>query len=262
MQTLWLKHDFKEAAAELKAQFPHPENANCVLAEDCKVIAPDGTITAVLLRNVIPPELYLRSYKLLKTVNGLISNRASAMGTLSLARSVNTNGVVSPRRGVNKLVLDVSPARQGILGWDRPGHLTMLTRKRPEMLEGNRALIELADGLYAEQLPIPYAKQRASVARVPWRLWGTSFTTVYASKNFRSAYHRDGNVKGTMTAITPLGMFSGGELILLRWRVAIPYKPGDLLLFDAEELHGNLPFQGERMSMALFCARPIAKCDK
>jgi hypothetical protein len=65
-----------------------------------------------------------------------------------------------------------------------------------------------------------------------------------------------------MTAITPLGNFSRGALVLLRWRIAIPYKPGDLLLFDAEELHGNLPFEGERLSAAFYCSRHIADFGK
>ena len=246
----------------MKAKFPHPENANQILAKDTTVFRPDGKIAAVLLRNVIPPALHLRAYELLKSVSGLVSNRATAMGTSSLARSVNKDGAPSPQRGVNENVLNVSPARQGILGWDRPYYLTTLTHKHPEMLDGNRALIELADDLYARNLPEFYATQRAVVERVPWKLWRTVFTTIYIAKNLQTAYHRDGNLKGAMTAIAPLGNFSGGGLVLLRWRITIPYKPGDFLIFDAEELHGNLPFKGERLSAAFYCSRDIADSIK
>ncbi len=65
-----------------------------------------------------------------------------------------------------------------------------------------------------------------------------------------------------MTAILPMGKFSGGELVLARWRVAIAYKPGDLLFFDPQCLHGNLPFKGERLSAAFYCAGKIAHCAK
>jgi hypothetical protein len=262
MNTLWIKYDFKKEAAKMKAKFPDPANAIHILAKDTRVITPDGDVAAVLVCNVIPAFLYLRAYELLKPVNGLVSNRASAMGTSSLPRSVNKYGIVSPQRGVNTNVLDVSPATQGILGWDRPGHQTTLTLKHPEMLDGNRALIELVGNSYARILPEVYAKQLAAVEKVPWKLWRTPFTTVYVAKNLRTAYHRDGNSKGAMTAITPLGNFSGGALVLLRWRIAIPYKPGDLLLFDAEELHGNLPFEGERISAAFYCSRLIADFGK
>src|SRR5487761_770419 len=264
MQTLWLKHDYKEAAARLKGKFPDPSHANQILAEDTKLIRPDGETSALLLCGVIPPELHLRAYELLKDVNGLPSNRVSAMGTRSLPRSIGLGGTPSPRSGVNVRVLKASPARQGIVGWDRPSHETPLTLKHREMLDGNRALIELADRLYKQHLPIPYAKQRAEVEqKAPsYRLWKTSFTGAYIAKNFRTAYHRDRNLKGAMTAITPLGSFTGGALVLLRWRVAIAYKRGDLLLFDAEDLHGNLPFEGERLSVAHFCGGWVARCGK
>ncbi len=260
MKTLWLKHDFKEAAAKLKGQFADPSNASQILTESTRIIAPDGSVTAVFVRNVISSRLHLRAHELLKSVNGFVSNRAIAMGTQSLARSVNKKGIASPRRGVNEIVLDASPARQGIVGWDRPRHVTELTRKHPEMLSGNRALIELANNVFAQHLRTTHAAQRTVVQKIPWRLWNTAFTTVYVAKNFRTAYHRDGNLNGAMTAITPLGKFSGGGLVLLRWGLVIPYQPGDLLIFNAEQLHGNLPFEGERMSVALFCGRWIASC--
>ena len=262
MKTLRLTDDFKEEAARMKGKFPHPENANQILTEDTTVFSPDGSPAAVFRRNVIPPFLRLRANELLKPVNGLVSNRATAMGTSSLARSVNKYGIPSPQRGVNENVLSVSPARQALLGWDRPDHQTTLTREHPEMIDGNRAFIELVDSLYAKYLPEFYAKQLALVETVPWRLWRTVFPALYVAKNFQTAYHRDGNLKGAMTAITPLGNFSGGDLVLLRWRIRIPYKPGDFLLFDAEELHGNLPFEGERLSVAFYCSRHIAAFSK
>jgi hypothetical protein len=32
------------------------------------------------------------------------------------------------------------------------------------------------------------------------------------------------------------------------------------LLFDPQQLHGNLPFEGERLSAAFYCAGRIADC--
>jgi len=79
------------------------------------------------------------------------------------------------------------------------------------MLLGNEKLTQLLDQLYKRQLPIPYAKQLAAVEENAsrWRLWKTSFTGVYVAKNFRTAYHRDGNLKGAMTAITAARQFHG-----------------------------------------------------
>ena len=96
-----------------------------------------------------------------------------------------------------------------------------------------------------------------------WRLWNTAFTSIHINKNLRSAYHVDsGNLKGVMSAMMPIGKFIGGELVLARWRIALAYKPGDLLLFNPQELHGNLPFEGERLSAIFYSAGGIAKCGK
>jgi hypothetical protein len=130
------------------------------------------------------------------------------------------------------------------------------------MLDQNEQLIKRVDELYAQHMPSFYAIQRAEVEKAPcWRLWNTAFTTVYIIKKLRSAYHPDrGNLRGVMSAITPMGRFTGGELILPRWRLCIAYKPGDLLLFDPQQLHGNLPFDGERLSATFYCERRIADC--
>jgi hypothetical protein len=86
------------------------------------------------------------------------------------------------------------------------------------------------------------------------------FTTVYVAKNFRTAYHRDaGNLRGVMTCLLPMGEFSGGALVLPRFRIAFAFKPGDVLFFNPQELHGNLPFKGERLSAALYCGGWVTK---
>jgi hypothetical protein len=271
MKTLQLKHDYKEAAAKLAGQFPAPSHATLILHEDTKVIAPDGRIIAVFLSQRIDRELYKRAYKLWKAVPDLPSNRAIAVGSRSLPRH-RTDGTLSERRGVPKSVLKIleeQGVRQGTLGYldatpDQPCHETPLSTKRPEMLERNALLLETVDKLYAQHLPSQHAMQQAEVENAPrWRLGRTAFTTVYIVKNLRTAYHADrGNLRGVMSALTPMGQFTGGELVLPRWRIAIALKPGDLLLFDPQQLHGNLPFEGKRLSAIFYCERRIADCGK
>ena len=269
MKTLLLKHDYKEAAAALKGQHPAPSHADQTINTDTVVIAPDASIPAVLLKQKIDPALYVPAYELWNTVDELPSNRATAVGSPSLPRLKN-DGTLSERRVVPEdvlRVLDEQGVRHGILGYldatpDQPCHKTPLTIARPELLDRNEPLVVRVDELYAQFMPNCYAAQRAVVDRVPcWRLWNTAFTTVYIIKKLRSAYHPDhGNLRGVMSAIMPMGRFTGGELILARWRISIAYKPGDLLLFNPQELHGNLPFEGERLSAIFYCERRIADC--
>jgi hypothetical protein len=69
MKTLLLRHDYKEAAAELKGQHPAPSHVDQTIKEDTVIIAPDGSIPAVLLTQKIDPALYNPAYELWKTVD-------------------------------------------------------------------------------------------------------------------------------------------------------------------------------------------------
>ena len=149
MKIIWLKHDYQEAALKLKGKTPDPSNVRQTLIEDSKLISPDGRIVALFLRNVIPARLHERAYKLLKSVDELPENRVTAVGTTPLPRRRKKDGTWSPRWGVNEKVLRVlkkQGVRTGIIGY-RPCHKTWLTRRHPEMLLRNEALIKLVDSL-------------------------------------------------------------------------------------------------------------------
>jgi hypothetical protein len=255
----------------MEGQFPDSLHVRQTLDKDTKVICPDGYAIGVLLCGVIPPALHKLAYQLWKSVKELPSNRATAVGSPPLPR-IRKDGTISERAGVPTSVQRIL-ARQGVANGsiglldatpDQACHRTPLTLEHSEMLDGNKRLIELVNGLYKRHLPALYAKQWAEVTKVPrWQLWHTVFTTIYLAKNFRTAYHRDsGNLRGVMTALMPMGRFTGGELVFARWRIAFGFKPGDLLFFDPQQLHGNLPFEGERLSAAFYCERRIANCGK
>jgi hypothetical protein len=268
---LFLKHDYRKSIAGLGRQFPDPSHVDQTIDQDTMVIAPDGTTIAVFLKQVIEPDLYSRAYKKWRTVNELPDNRATAVGSLSLLR-IRKNGTLGDRNAVPKHVLKILKKQgvgHGMLGYwspapDEPSDKTRLTKKHPKMLYRNRTLIQLVDKFYQQHRPNVYALQRAEVEKAPrFRLWDTVFSTIYLAKNFRTAYHTDsGNLLGVMTALMAMGNFTGGDLVLPRWRIAFALKPGDLLFFDPQQLHGNLPFEGKRLSAAYFCARRIAAWGK
>jgi len=271
MKILLLKDDYREATLGLKGHFPHRSHFSEPVHEDTRIKTPYGDVCAELHCNVIPPSLHKFAHKLWKHVKELPSNRAIATGSLSLLRLKN-DGTLGNRRAVPMRALRVLAQQhtaQGSIGYldatpDQPCHKTRLTKDHRKMLDDNKPLITLVDQLYNQYLPDIYARQRAEVENVPrWRLWDTAFTTIYLAKNFRTAYHRDrGNLTGVMTALMPMGNFVGGELVLPRWRIAFALKPGDLLFFDPQQLHGNLPFEGERLSAAFYCEKRIADCGK
>jgi hypothetical protein len=264
MKLLQLKHDYEAESVRLKGQFADPSHAKHNIERDTHVTAPDGGTIAVFLSQRIDAELYQLAYALWKPVKGVPSNRATAVGVKSLHTSMNRYGVPSPRTGVPRAALDILKSQDvgtGTLGYSGdPCRKTKLTIKNPEMLDGNRHLVKRVNQLYKRYLPSLYAQQRAVIKKAP-HLRHTAFSTIYVAKNWQTAYHPDGNLPGGMTAILCMGRFDGGALVLPRWRLSFAYRPGDLLLFDAEELHGNLPFVGERMSAAFYCARSVAVAD-
>jgi hypothetical protein len=271
MKTKFLAADHLRAIKGLKKKFAHPSHVDKTIRETTMVITPEGDVIAILFCGVIPPDLHERAFKYWNIVDELPTNRSAAVGSGSLPR-LRKDGTLSNRRVVSKRVVDVlarAGTAQGTFGYfdatpDKPCHKTRLTRRHREMLDKNKLLIKVVDLMYREFFPRLYARQRAEVDKVPhFRLWHTAFSTIYLAKNFRTAYHYDtGNLKGVMTALLPMGDFTGGELVLPRWRIAFALRPGDLLFFNPQELHGNLPFQGSRLSAAFYCEKRIADCGR
>jgi hypothetical protein len=270
MKILPFRRDCQEAAARLKGDYPAPSHADQVLDRDTTVIAPDGSPAAVLLTQRIDPDRHRLAYAMWSVVGEIPRKRATAVGSPSLPAQ-RKDGSLSKRVGVPSSVvkfLEASGVRYGILGYlgataKHPCHMTALTKRWPELIEGNKPLIKQLNELYAQYVPTSYVIQQAEVEKAPrWRLCNTVFSTIYIIKQLRSAYHSDRNLQGVMTVILPMGTLTGGELVLPRWRVVIAYRPGDVLLFDEGQLHGNLPFKGERLSAAFYCARGIADCGK
>jgi len=270
VKTILLTPDYEEAVRNLEGRFPAPSHVRKRLTVSTKARTGDGIVRVVLACNVIPTAFHKLAYELWNTVSQLPDNRPAAVGSPSLRR-IKSDGLLSGRTGVSKQTLEALRKRgtaYGMLGYldETPSeacHRTPLTKAHPEMLEGNERLIKLVDELYRFYLPDVYERQRVEIAKVPlWRLWDTVFSTIYLARNFRTAYHFDsGNLKGVMTALMPMGNFTGGELVLPRWCLSIAFKPGDILFFDSPAiLHGNLPIDGPTLSAAYYCESDIAEC--
>jgi hypothetical protein len=272
MKRILLTRDHQDAVKDLEGKFPSSSHVRKTLMESTEARTKDGIVRVFLACNVIPTALHKLAYELWNAVDELPDNRPAAVGSASLRR-IKDDGMLSGRRGVPKQTLRALRKRgtaQGLLGYldassNEACHRTPLTKDHPEMLKGNERLIKLVDELYKLYAPAPYERQRAEIEEVPqWRLWGTVFSTIYLARNFRTAYHYDpGNLKGVMTALMPMGNFTGGELVLPRWRLSVAFRPGDVLFFDSTEiLHGNLPFKGHRLSAAFYCERRIGDCGE
>jgi hypothetical protein len=261
VKRLRLYHDYGAEVAELAGTPPTKSHVDedKTIHSGTILVAPDGSIPAIFVSQKIGPKLLKRAYRDWRKVNGLPTQRSNAAGA-PLLQEIKKDETLSEFHSVPGPVLEllkkrgVRTGRLGYLG----GHRTPLSKKHPEMLHRHKSLVRLVNSLYRRYAPTYYKMQRAAVKKIR-HIPGTAFTTTYPAKNWETCYHTDGNLPGGRTCLIVMGKFSGGELVLPRWRIAFALQPGDILFFDAEQLHGNLPFKGERLSAAFYCARHIAK---
>src|SRR6202007_161381 len=90
--------------------------------------------------------------------------------------------------------------------------------------------------------------KRASQASPVWLLrtseGHTPFTTITCNKSWRTAAHVDkGDLKEGFGVMCCLGDFEGCDLVFPRYRTAVRYREGDVLLANVHEVHGNTPLR-------------------
>jgi hypothetical protein len=71
----------------------------------------------------------------------------------------------------------------------------------------------------------------------------TPFTTITCNNKWRTAAHVDsGDLKQGFGVLCCLGDFEGCHLVFPRYKLAVKYREGDILLADvANQVHGNTP---------------------
>jgi hypothetical protein len=265
VRTLQLRHDYKDWAKKLK----HPDESHVryvINGHDTVARAPDESTVAVLLDERIDPVLYRAAYEVWQHVDGSLETRTKALGIDRMHKSMNKEGVRSNFTGVNvhyRRELKKQGKHDATLGiYGKDCLKTRQTVKHPDWLGGNSMLIKRVNGLFKKYLPTHYTEQRATVKNNPSCRTGplrdTAFSTLYVLKGLSVHYHRDNNWRGGMTALMCCGKFVGGTLVIPRWKLGIVFRPGDLILFNAEDLHGLLPFDGQRISGAFFCSKHIS----
>jgi 2-oxoglutarate-Fe(II)-dependent dioxygenase family protein len=70
------------------------------------------------------------------------------------------------------------------------------------------------------------------------------FTTITVNRSWRTAAHIDsGDLKQGFGVLCCLGDFEGCDLVFPRYKTAVRFREGDILLADvANQVHGNTPF--------------------
>lgn len=142
-------------------------------------------------------------------------------------------------------------------------------------------LFEQANETYKKCLPNRWQGQKEEADKLQggkdWLIGDTIYTTVTINKQFRTACHRDvgdlcegehlDNPKGfsNLTVVSNGKSFDGFYLCFPEYRVAANIQPGDLIMMDAHQIHGNVPIisceEGfERMSIVMYFREAMLGC--
>jgi hypothetical protein len=260
-----------------------------VLTEDADVLKPDGTVLLKFRKAVLPLNLCIDSLPVWEEAatpsmnrglaagivvpdeNGEVKGRKVVPGRPGAARVkfVKKDGTVTKKSDANK-VLSGTLGFLGATSRNPYCRMTAFTASEVPKFVQCLPLLEYIDEVFSSLMPERHAAQMEYWKRTheDFRIPGTSFTTITANKNFRTAIHRDsGDLKqgfGVMTAFNR-GNYRRGYTVFPKFRVAVDMRTTDLLVCDVHEYHGNdeivgLPGTWTRISLVCYYQEKLAQC--
>jgi hypothetical protein len=259
----------EQAAQKLCGQLLDDSHYDLLLNETGMVLTPSLKPLCSLLKNRVPQDLLdavrpiVRKAASQRKVAG--GNRGVAAGTGMVQRR-KRNGQMSKMKGAPRLedlpdedYARLRSATDGTFGFlDRsigggqvyPCRITHYSGALPR----DFALMGILAKTVAEVFKTSFVgldtwdaqMAKASQTPLPWLIrtskGHTPFTTITCNKSWRTAAHTDsGDLKEGFGVMCCLGDFEGCDLVFPRYRTAVRYREGDVLLANVHEVHGNTP---------------------
>lgn len=262
-----------------KGKIVTPGDYNLLVTGPARVRRPDGSVLAVYLPGVLA-EAMADVYDVLHSIRLLTDNRGMASGTPRQQRGdqkrTRTRRIASSTVGA----VDPGPSTGRATGRLPACRLTAWTGSHLPEWQRLQPLLQLVAGHMATHVPDRYQVQAGWAERThpDWVVPGTPFTTVTVNNTYSTGVHQDaGDLEAGFStlAVCKRGAYTGGALVLPRYRLAVDMRDGDLLLFDAHEWHGNTgmrcphtdgdlakacPAGCERVSLVAYYRTKVARC--
>jgi hypothetical protein len=260
----------RKDAEDLLLQHPEPAHYDLLVEEEAVIYKEDGSVLVRLVKDAVDPMDCEIAHRQLKTVDGALSARASVLGTKLVPRILSDGSkgktlVVPPEIVARARQLG---AKADFLGYKEAEprykfcRQTAWTREHPEVLQAAMPLIRAADCIFKIEFPTEWERQHDHVSKAPdFRIGDTAFSTLTVNKNLPTTYHRDsGDYLQGFGVMLTLGSFTGGYLCFPAYRIAVNYQPGDVILADVHEIHGNTKIKGNRVVCVLYAREKINQC--
>jgi hypothetical protein len=259
----------EKQALKLCGQLLDDSHYDLLLSETGRVYTPEDEPLCQLFKGYLPREFLNRIRPILHRAASqsvASGNRVDAAGAGRGLRR-RRDGSLSKMSGVPRLqdmpdedFIRLKSARDGMVGYNAdasrggqkyPCRLTSWTQ-RAHPAEW-RLMCELAE-LVGQVFGSSFAGEqwlaqtrKVSASRSDYVIKTskvlTPFTTITVNRSWRTAAHVDsGDLKQGFGIMCCLGDFEGCDLVFPRYRTAVRYREGDILLADvANQVHGNTP---------------------
>ena len=254
----------EEKALALKQELLDERHYTLLLDRNGMVLTPAEEVLCVLLKHRLSPEL-------LETVRPIVrkaarqpvagGNRGDAAGTGMKPRKRKDGsqnkmmGVPYPKDLNDEDYVRLKPAKGGTWGFNArdmrggealPCRLTGYSGDLGELWLMSELATEVAEAFRSSFVQNRWEAQFAKAGETPptWLIktpkGHTPFTTITCNKSWRTAAHVDeGDLKEGFGVMCCLGNFEGCDLVFPRYKTAVRYREGDILLANVHEVHGN-----------------------
>jgi len=238
-----------EIMIPLKNTFVNKKHINFIIDHDSDVYSVNGDKLLIKFRkNVLSKNNINLFYdNVINFAMTPTSNRGSTSGSKS-KNVLNNPKIMSNILGFFD---KFSPKQKYLMNKKKMRNLLSVREKRfnqdyYEQYKKTLPLIKEIDRLYETHIPENYKKQKQKANQTPFKIDGTSFTTITTNVNFTTTIHKDTGDDiegfGNLTVIEH-GEYTGGETCLPQYGIGVDVRSTDILFMDVHEWHGNLPIK-------------------
>jgi hypothetical protein len=215
-----------------------------IITKDTDVYTEEGKLLLIFRKNILSKKAIDDFYdNIIDFANNETSNRGTASGSsinrLNPKIKSNIFGYFDNLSPMQKYIL-----KQKNISLKLNVRECRFNRDFPDRYKKTLPLIKEIDKNYKKYTPDHYRLQKIKADATPFKIPGTSFTTVTTNINFQTHCHMDNGDDmdgfGNLCVIEK-GRYDGGETCFPQYSLGVDCRTGDLLFMNVHQLHANLP---------------------